>query len=469
MKKMNTRSIGILSAFTFFALFLNPFASYSQTETNGDQKFRSANQYFVEKAYRHALQIFLDLESTNKEDATLNYKIGVCYLNTVDKSKSLPYLERAAELGKGKIDFIDMEYYLGRAFHLNHQFEQAINHYTLFKKKLDPKNESEASEIRTIEKYIINCQNGILLTKHPAQVTIEHLPLTINTGFAEFSPVISKDGNTLFFASRRHTSAGGQYSPFTYEYNEDIFIAKKENGHWSSANPLGDKVNGTFHEAPLSISADGNKLFFYKSDHGHDYGIFSSCLLDAKWSVSTSVGSNINSADLETGFCISPDGRKVYFASDRPGGYGGVDIYYSEKKLDGNWGPAVNLGPEINTSHDENFPFISWDGKKLFFSSDGHNSLGGFDLFFSTIDHRRKEWNQAKNLGFPINTADDELSITFSEDESYALYSARHEDSYGDEDIYIIRFQKEDVKAPSVKESHHNMEFNISNNNISNH
>jgi tetratricopeptide (TPR) repeat protein len=443
MKIYNEKFILLLAAISLFIMLLNPLIGNTQTDINRENTLKSANQYFIDKAYRHALQLFLSLEKTNSEDAILNYKIGICYLYTVDKSKSLAYLERAIQLGKGTIEFTDMDYYLGRYFHLSHQFQEAISHYKLYKKQLDTLDAAEYLEMKTVEHYITNCQHGIQLADYSDHVNIEHLPLTINSGFTDFLPVISRDGKSLFFASRRHTSIGGTYDPSTYEYNEDIYISKKENDKWMAATHFGDIINETCHEAPLSISADGKKIFFYKSDKGHGYDIYKSDFSDSKWLSPSSLDLNINSEDHETGFCLSPDGKKIYFASDRPGGYGGVDIYYSEVRLNGSYSTPVNLGPAINSTYDENFPFISWDGKKLFFSSDGHNSIGGFDLFSSNFDQRRHQWTKAKNLGFPINTADDELSISFPEDESYALYSARHEDSYGDEDIYMIKFEED--------------------------
>ncbi|HXA02951.1 MAG TPA: hypothetical protein VNW99_13235 [Cytophagaceae bacterium] len=452
MKKYAYQFPGLISAIAFFIILFNPLMGHTQAAINVEARLKSADQYFIDKAYRHALQLFLSLESTHSEDAILNYKIGICYLYTVDKSKSLPYLEKAIQLGKGTIEFIDMDYYLGRYFHLSHQFQQAITHYTLYKKQLNAKDAAESLEMKTVERCIVNCQNGILLSNHTTNnVKIEHLPLTINSGYSDLLPVISKDGNSLFFASRRHTSTGGIYDSYTYEYNEDIYVAKKENNKWMPATHFGDSINETYNEAPLNISSDGKKIFFYKSDHGHGYDIYTSDFNDAKWSSPSTLDLNINTADLETGFCLSPDGKKIYFSSDRPGGYGGVDIYYSEVRLDGTYGTAINLGPAINSRYDENFPFISWDGQEMFFSSDGHNSMGGFDLFSSNFDHRRHEWTKPKNLGFPINTADDELSISFPQDKSYALYSARHEDSYGDEDIYMIKFEESFTVPVSIK------------------
>jgi tetratricopeptide (TPR) repeat protein len=440
--KKHSNTNKLLVAIYFLLLILYSLVGNTQSVTD-TERFKNADQYFGDKAYRHALQLFLGLENTYNQDAVLNYKIGICYLNTVDKNKSLPYLQKALQLGKGTIEFIDLDYYLGRYFHLNHQFQQAIIHYTLYKKQLNSNDAAESLEMKTVERCIQNCQNGILLTNHLSDnVKIEHLPLGINSGFADFLPVISKDGNSLFFSSRRHTSIGGIYDPYTYEYNEDIYVARRENDKWMPAAHIEGSINETYHEAPLSISSDEKEIFFYKSDHGHGYDIYKSNFSDIKWSSPSALGFNINSADMETGFCLSPDRKKVYFSSDRPGGYGGADIYYSEVRLDGTYGPAINLGAFINTSYDENFPFMSWDGKKLFFSSDGHNSIGGFDLFSISLDPRRQEWTKPKNLGFPINTADDELSISFPEDESYALYSARREDSYGDEDIYMIRFEE---------------------------
>ncbi|MFL5730473.1 MAG: hypothetical protein ACJ75J_13380, partial [Cytophagaceae bacterium] len=422
---MRTNYTLILMMIVLITLGICPYA-FAQTNAASSRTAKSAETYFQNKQYKHALMLYLDMEKAESCDAELNYKIGICYLNTAYKHKALSYFHKALSLGNTSHEFIDMDYYLGCSYHLNNEFSKAIIHYTKFRNTLNTSDPSEAEEIKAINRFIENCHNGIALLMNPGKATIEHLPLTINTGFADLHPIINPTEDQLFFASRRHNSTEGNYDPSTHEYNEDIFVSKKENGKWTFSTHLHQNLKDIYNEVPSSVSPDGKKLFLNKTDHHHDFDIYYSMLEGEEWSAPVSMGDNINSPDHERGGCISPDGQSFYFCSDRPGGFGGMDIYISRLQSNGEWGPAKNMGAQVNTRYDEEYPSISADGKRIYFSSEGHNSIGGFDLFVSGLDQKRQIWTQAKNLGMPINTPDDEMSITFTKDEKHAYYSARH-------------------------------------------
>lgn len=397
----------------------------------------SADEFYAAGLYKNALHLYLDLEKQWPENVLFKFRIGVCYLKTANRQKALEYIKRATELGVENEDLIDANYCFARAYHLNNEFDEAIKYYKIYIQKLH--KEKDVKEIATIEHFIHMCDNGKKLVAHPVNVKVQHLDGNINSSFADLYPVISGDGSSLFFASRRHTSTGGKYDKVTNEYNEDIFISSLKDTSWTIATSISKNTNSIYDEAPLSISADGKKLYLYKSEKGASYDIWSSNLSnDNVWIAPEKLKHVLNSADFETGCSISADGQRIYFCSDRHEGYGGMDIYCSKLLPDGNWGAPINLGPSINTRFNDECPHILSDGRTLYFSSMGHNSMGGLDLFVSKLNGGK--WSMAQNLGYPINTSADEGSITFTADMKYAYYSAVREDSYGDEDIYKISF-----------------------------
>ncbi len=395
----------------------------------------NADDFYATGLYKKALHLYLDLEKSSPENAFIKFRIGVCYLKTANRVKALEYIKRATELGVENEDLIDANYCFARAYHLNNEFDEAIKYYKIYIQKLH--KEKEVKEIATIERFVQMCDNGKKLVANPVNATIQHLDGNINSSFSDLSPVITNDGRTLFFASRRHTSTDGKYNKLTDEYNEDIFISALHDSSWTAATSISKNTNSIYDEAPLYISPNGRKLYSYKSEKGASYDIWSSLLSpDSVWTMPEKLKHAVNSADFETGGSISPDGKRIYFCSDRHEGYGGMDIYCSKLLPDSSWGAPINLGPTINTKYNDECPHIATDGKTLYFSSMGHNSMGGLDLFVSKLEGGK--WSTAQNLGYPINSAADEVSISFTADMKVGYYSAAREDSYGDEDIYKI-------------------------------
>ena len=248
----------------------------------------------------------------------------------------------------------------------------------------------------------------------------------INSPVSEYFPSLSIDGKELFFTRK------------VRGYDEDFFSAKKENTDWSNSSPLGGNVNTDENEGAQMISQDGEWLVFAASNRRDGWGgfdIYISFLTPKGWSEPINLGGKINTEQWESQPCLSPDKRDLYFASKRRGGYGGSDIYVSHLQTDGTWSTPENLGPTINTSSDEQCPFIHADNQTLFFTSNGLLGYGGTDLFYSRKGPKAA-WSVPENLGYPLNTIYDEGTLFIAADAKTAYYASDRSDSKGGMDIY---------------------------------
>lgn len=383
------------------------------------------DKLFAKKEYENALNAYLQAYTIAAEDPETNFKLGVAFLHTEKKSKSLEYIKKAYEL-KRDID-IDIEFHIAQAYQYNHMYPEAIEHFTTFKKK--------NKKLSDIADHKINeCKIGDSLFHHPSYVEIFNIGNTINSSFHEYSPLLSGDGETLIFTSNRSTDLNQIKEGTNFE---DVYITKKQGETWREPQKISEVLNHEFHDAACSLSPDGKTLLLYYEEGAGD--IYISKLEETGWTAPVPLNKNINSPHhWETSACISEDGKKLYFTSNRPGGYGELDIYVSHLDAKGNWGKAVNLGPNINTTLNEDSPFIHADGVTLFFSSDGHPSMGSNDIFKS--EFRDGKWNKPVNLGYPINSIDYDGFFTMSADKKTGYYSAMREDGVGNADIFQIKF-----------------------------
>ncbi|MEJ0033096.1 MAG: hypothetical protein WDO15_23390 [Bacteroidota bacterium] len=225
---------------------------------------------------------------------------------------------------------------------------------------------------------------------------------------------------------------------------EDIFISSKEGGKWTPAKNIGAPVDigapvGTLnHESTTALSRDGNTLLIYKDENNGDIYVTSRKTTSEPWSAPEPL-EGINSTYAESSASLSTDGTTLYFSSDRPGGLGGFDIYMATKDSRGNWTKIKNLGPGINTPYDEEGPFIDYEGKVLYFSSKARKGMGGYDIFKSTLtDVKNNKWSDPENLGYPINTPDNDVYFVGSKDGKRGYYSSVREDGLGYADIYRV-------------------------------
>jgi hypothetical protein len=284
---------------------------------------------------------------------------------------------------------------------------------------------------------------------NPVNLDIINMGPQINSIYPDYGAVLSADENELIFTSNRPNSIGGLKDPADGKYYEDLYISYKTAKGWSTPKNMGDSVNTKGHDASIALSADGQKLFLYR--YGTDTGanssgdLYMSELKGKAWNNARALSSNINSSGWEPSASLSSDENFLFFSSNRSGGYGGTDIYMARRLPNGDYALPVNLGSKVNTSYDEDSPFIHSDGKTLYFSSSGHKTMGGFDIFVTTYNDNKQEWTEPKNVGYPISTAHDDIHFCWSPDGRKIYFSSRRDDSYGDQDIYYAVIHKKEA------------------------
>jgi len=393
--------------------------------------------------YKNALPFYEKAQKFNPNNAELNYKLGKCYLESLNKSNALVYLERAFQLNPN-LDS-EMQYHLGMAYHLTMNWEKAIACYSKYQEMMN--SGSDPKVITDLGNKINQCNNGKELVLKPLNVRIDNLGKNINTEYNEYGAVISADASVLVFTARQPNSTGGKIDPGLNENFEDIYISYKQpEGEWSKAVNLPKTVNTFDHDAVSAISADAQRMIIY-SGLTKAGGLYESVLTGNNWSKPKNLGPNIDSKYHEPSGCYSPDGNLLYFVSNRPGGFGEHDIYMSKKDKKGRWGAAQNLGNAVNTSFDEVGVFMHPDGKSLYFSSKGHKSIGGYDIFRTVYNDQNGTWSQPENIGYPINTVDDDMFYVVSANALQGYYTSISSEGLGRRDLYMITFL-EDKKLP---------------------
>lgn len=404
--------------------------------------FREGNFLIGEENYDMALKNYLEAYKLDSSSANINFNVGYCYLNSsMNKGLAESYLEKAtkkvtknykndnpSEKSAPPLAF----FYYGKALHFNYKFDEAIAQYDLFDKEY-ARDKSTKEDVAFFKQQSLYAKE---LVATPINVKIQNLGDSINSIYPDYSPVLSADEATLIYTTRRNTSTGGDKTP-EGQFFEDIVVSyKNEDGIWSSPKSLGQFVNTNGHEASINLTPDGQTLIVYRDDGGNG-NIYYSTWDGRDWSVLQNFGSDVNTKYWESHACLSADNNTLYFVSDRPGGYGGRDIYRCLRLPNGAWSKALNVGPVINTKYDEDGPFIHPDGVTLIFASVGHKSMGGFDIFASIIDEEKK-FSEPQNLGYPINTPDDDVFFVTSPDGKRGYFSSSKDGGLGEKDIYTM-------------------------------
>jgi outer membrane protein OmpA-like peptidoglycan-associated protein len=397
----------------------------------GDDFFEQGPEF-----HRLALINFLRADSIDNTHPEVKFKIGICYLNSFFKYKAKDYFEKAYSM---KADVApDIHYQLGICEHLELNLDKAKEEYEKYRATLSNTKKEDKKYIDDVEKKLTEVEVGKILVKNPVRVFIDNLGPNINGPYNDYSPVISADEDMLMFTSRRNNTTGGAIDLNYDEYFEDVFRSYSFNNTWSTPMNMGPPVNTNGHDATLNLSADGQKLLVYIDDKGFG-NIYESTLNGENWTKPENFPKQINSKYHESSACYSYDGEILYFVSDRENGFGGSDIYYCKKDDKGQWGDAINISTPINTKYDEESVFMMPDGKTMYFSSKGHETMGGFDIFKSVLDSTGK-WSQPMNMGYPVNSSDDDVSFVLSADGKHGYYAALKKEGYGNRDIYLITF-----------------------------
>ncbi len=372
------------------ATYAQPEDIFSQMEKDKVYKkeYEEAEVLLLDYNFEEALKIYQKWDSIYPGNPNLDFKIGYCYANmSSDKPRAIPYLEEASgsvvqEYVGDALEMnapVDLYLYLAQVYHVDYKFGKAIENYDRFLKYAEFDNPEFADSVKSLKE---KSYAAVKIINNPLSIRIENMGDKINTVYAEYSPVLTLDMKTLYFTSRREGSTGNKKDQKGLYY-EDVYFTTYENGEWVDAKHVGGKINTVGHEATISISPDGKTLFLYRDDKG-DGNIYTSQLNGNEWSKPEKLPNTINTENWETHACLSPDNNTLYFVSDRPGGYGGRDIWKSEK-IRGEWAEPENLGSTINTPFDEDAPYMLPDGFTLYFASQGHENMGGFDIFISTI------------------------------------------------------------------------------------
>ncbi|MCU0433468.1 MAG: hypothetical protein MUC87_08450 [Bacteroidia bacterium] len=405
-------------------------------------RFAKAEEYFGQGFYLEALPHYRVLENKYAASPLLLYRIGVCLLYKSDEVlRALDYLTQVKAKNPKAAD---IDFYLAKAYHLNGRYEEALISLDAFskQKRIDPVRRADADRLR---KY---CMNAKELVQKPVDANILNLQAPINSADWEYVPVVTSDDSLLMFTYRGPRSRGGlQRFPgvadSTGEYFEDIFYTRRNRitGNWEMPEPLDTVINSRGHDATVAGSNDGQQLLLFRAT-GEDNGdIYTSVLFGKTWSFPEPLYGEVNTYSWEGSATLSPDGRTIYFASERPGGYGGRDLWLAEQMPDGSWGNLKNLGPNVNTADNEDSPFIHPNGSSLVFSSEGHNSMGGYDIFVSEFDGKSNSFLAPVNIGYPINTAGDDKYLIMAPDGMHGYYSSGRPGGLGKQDLYSVEIK----------------------------
>lgn len=411
-------------------LILGFVLSFAQTKPNVkhfDKQFEFAKELLLVNDYKTAYTNFLELYQIDSANTEVNYYLGYSsFKANRDKSIALPYLIKGTSFNGNAY------YYMGLIYHQQEKFNLAHEAYNNFKSLAFQDKAVKISEVNT---QIYKIKTARKLMKYHENITVENLGGEINSAYPDYGPILFANGNKLYFTSRRP----GSFSEFkdpNNEFFEDVYYCEKINRTWEKSVNIGSPINTKTHDAAVTISSDENTLYLYRTNNSVVGGdILSSQKSEKNWGEPMVFSSSINTkSGSESSISIHPDGNKIFFSSNRDGGYGGKDLYCIKKLPNGEWSLPTNLGGMINTEKDEDGPFISSDGITLYFSSRGHKNMGGYDLFSSKLKEN-EQWTEPRNMGYPINSVMDDIFISTINNEDY-FFSSNRSGGYGFSDIY---------------------------------
>lgn len=392
------------------------------------------DKFYAKQDFIKARTAFQAAEKIDPNDAKIQLKIGLTYLSSSPKFQSLNHLERAYKLDQA-VD-PDIHYYLGVSNQLNFHFKKAQKHFELYKER----NKRMAP---ICDHKIEECKRADSLMNTAVSAIVKVMDWPVNSPYDDYGPLLNATEDKLIFTSARDSSF---FDRRTKTLFEEIFISELKDGVWSVPQKISNNINNQFHDAAASLTRDGNTLIVYYGEGNGD--LYRSDFNGSSWSKPVTMGPQINGAGSnETSGCFTPDGNRFYFASDRPEGYGGLDIYYVEKDKFGDWSNPVNLGPDINTPGNEDAPFLHTDSI-MYFGSDTHPGLGSYDIFKAVSVNGK--WKKPENLGYPVNTAEYENFFHLSEDKKRGYYASVRQEGSGRTDLCMVTFLEPEVTVVEV-------------------
>lgn len=390
----------------------------------------SAEKFYGIKSYDQALPLFVEAIQGGEKDPVVHYKASICYLNSKEISeqiKAIPYLEYAL---KNASNIPTSAYYdLGHLYLLDENIKLALETFNKYKSTV---NKADKKAQDAADRAIEMCNNAAVFMSVPRKITVTKMSNTINSSYTEYNPVVSADESVMAYTALRPNTGKSRTGD---KFIEEIYITYNNSGTWSE--PTVVPVASDYNVGTAGISADGQRMMIFMGGVNDPGSIFVIERSGESWSHPSILASTINTPRyLESTASMTPDGKVIYFASDRLGGKGGLDIYRVEKQKDGKWSQPINLGDAVNSPDNEDAPFIHPDQKTLFFTSDGFNTMGGRDIFKSTLVG--EEWTRPENMGYPVNTTANDNYFTLIADGTRGYFSSDRKGGSGGQDIYAI-------------------------------
>jgi len=419
------------------------YAQEKNEKSSPEETYLDANSYFFFEDYEEALALYQQVIREIPKNSNLNYRIGICYLNIPGKrSKAIPFLESAtANVSKSynensikeKRAPLDAYFFLGSAYLANNQLSKAKEAFLKFKSLTNKRDKDYDANMLTLQVGTVTSSEAI--QKEPINFILSNLGSKINDRFSNFSATLSYNGQVLAYTSKR-------------KFYQAVYVTRRSGDEWAAPENITPELETDQNLQTLSLSYDGTELYLYKDDN-RDGNIYVSHYRNGRWNPIESLGPNINTKYWEASACISPDGKTLYFSSNREGGFGELDLYKSNRLQDGTWGPAQNLGATINSKYNETNPSVTGIGSTLFFASDGFLGVGGYDIYFSNVT-KGNQWSTPENLGYPLNTTDDDVDFKPIEDGQFGLLSRFDADSYGEMDLFKVEVFSERYNSEVV-------------------
>ncbi len=427
-----------LIRFTLLILFISSLST-AQGQTDSlalsEEYYRLGMEVFDFSHRKQAAELFVLAAKMNPKSAKAQFMAGQSIMLTIQKEQSLPHFLRALKLDP-KVNE-EILFFLGKAYHYSEKFDSAILFYDRYNRILARSmNLNKSIKIDEVNRKIFECRNAVIYKNKPVDVIITLLGSNINSEYPDYAPTISEDETQMVFTTRRPEENLNVKVAVDHEYYEDIFYSQKVNGEWQPAKNIGPPLNTNFHNSSVNLSPDGKEMILYHDSNGGDLFISSRDQAQS-WSAPKPLD-GINTQYLENSASLTEDDKHIYFTSNRPGGYGGTDIYSGELANNGRWMNIKNLGSEVNTEKDEDGVFISANGKHLYYSSNGLAGMGDLDIYRSAYDPVTSTWSEPINLGYPINSVENDIYFVLNADEKFAYISSVRNENIGEQDIYKI-------------------------------
>lgn len=435
----------LVSVFIFSNSFSQTKKSSQPVTLTKDQASeikKAASGFYGDKNYKEALPRYLQLVNNDSENWEFNYRLGLCYLNTAgDKSRAIEYLIRASAK---KDTPKDVNFYLANALLSAGELDDAQENYEKYKEL----NNGKINAKFNVDNHIEWCFHAKELMKTPVEVKFTNAGKQVNSPTADYRPVCDAEGSMILFTSNRKGNMGG-LPDGTGEFISDIYYTTFDTA-FSKAKSTGPMVCTEMYDESIFLNANGDVMLVYREGGDAQSPVYITEAAGKAWSKIVPFAEDAKTGDKIDGASLSPDEKTLYFAAELKGGKGGKDIWYTFKNEKGEWSTPRNCGDGINTKFDEINPYVFADGKTIFFASEGHNSMGGFDIFSSTRTDESQDWSAGENLGYPLNTFDDDKYFCINATGHTGYVSRWQKDAIGETDIYRFVVKQALVKNKST-------------------